>query len=188
MLIDRDILDDGVRDVLLEMIGETVNDTVEEAELVGMVLTDQELDVVVLTDMDLLLAEDGDSDVLELTVLESMLDRVVLSRRVRVGDGTRECEPVDETLRKKVLVADLVGVVVCDGRNSTVKLWDALTENVEVVEGVTLWELVGVIDSEAESEVDAEDVSVDDNEDDMVLLTVMDMEADLSIDGDVLGD
>ena len=82
----------------------------------------------------------------------------------------------------------MLGVTLCVGRRRMVKLWDVLMESDEVVDGVTLREQEGVIDSEAESEEDDEDVGVVDHENDRLGLTVQDMVAELLLDSEVLSD
>ena len=107
---------------------------------------------------------------------------------VRVGDGARERVADDDKLGDIVLLALLLGVTLCVGRSSMVKLRDVLMESDEVVDGVTLRELVGKRDAEAELEDDAEVVGVVDHEEDGLWLTVVDTVAELLLDSDVLGD
>ena len=113
---------------------------------------------------------------------------MVLGRRVRVGDAARECEAVDETLGEKVLLAVMLGVTLWVGRRSMVKLREVLMESDEVVDGVTLRELVGERDAEPELEDDAEVVGVIDNEVDGLGLTVVDMVAELLLEIEMLSD
>ena len=112
----------------------------------------------------------------------------MVGRRVRVGDRARERVADDETLGEKVLLAVTLGVTLCVRLSSMVKLRDVLMESDEVVEGVTLSELVGERDAEAESEDDAEVVGVIDHEDDELWLTVVDMVAELLLEIEMLSD
>ena len=67
---------------------------------------------------DTLLVEDSDSEVSNVAVSEAVLDRVVLGRRVRVGDWlSRERVAVDETLRKTEMLAVLFGVILSVSRS-----------------------------------------------------------------------
>ena len=112
----------------------------------------------------------------------------MVGRSVRVGDGARERVADDDKLGDIVLLALLLGVTLWVGRRSMVKLRDVLLESDEVVEGVTLSELVGERDAEAESEDDSAVVGVIDHEDDRLWLTVVDTVAELLLDIDVLSD
>ena len=113
---------------------------------------------------------------------------MMVGRSVRVGDGARERVADDDKLGEIVLLALLLGVTLWVGRRSMVKLRDVLMESDEVVDGVTLSELVGERDAEAESEDDAEVVGVVDHEDDGLELTVVGMVAELLLEIDVLSD
>ena len=112
----------------------------------------------------------------------------MVGRSVRVGDGARERVADDDKLGEMVQLPVLLGVTLCVGRRSMVKLRDVLMESDEVVEGVTLSELVCERDAEAESEDDAEVVGVVDHEDDGLGLTVVDMVAELLLEIEMLSD